>query len=194
MADPLASVILRNTELVEATKDSLAVRGLTLTEATVDHPADQMMAYDALYDSDFVKATLDLQDLPLHGPVHQQLLNVGFTRAHILNPGTLRGDTGNTSGRIHASRGIGKSTVLRRLVPLLHIVFPNVIPVYISLQDSVKKDHFLHERDMCEEIVHQLRLDQHQHLLGPVALGAARASSPLPLVRPRNSSSSSSTS
>jgi len=66
MADPLASVILRNTELVEATKDSLAVRGLTLTEATVDHPADQMMAYDALYDSDFVKATLDLQDLPLH--------------------------------------------------------------------------------------------------------------------------------
>jgi len=107
-----------------------------------------MKAYSALFSSEPFRKSLRLRGDPYHGPTHRQLLHKGFYNASELTTGSFESDRGNTSGRIHASRGIGKSTVLITLVPLLHVLYPNVIPVYVDMQDSIRKNHFLHERDI----------------------------------------------
>jgi len=109
---------------------------LKLTPADVEKKPELVMrAYSDLYGSPAIRAALDLEgEFPLHGPTHQKLLWLGVNKSERLSAGRM-GGSGRSSNIIHATRGIGKSTVLKALVPLLHHVYPNVVPVYLNMQD-----------------------------------------------------------
>ena len=154
-------VLVPTEALMKAT--AVALQGLKLSPRDIRAtPALKMQAYEALYKNEFVRKTLGLQEFPLHGKAHQNLLNVGVVNSEHLGGGHV-GGMGTTSCRIFDSEGIGKSTVLSALVPLLRHMYPKVIPVDINMQECSDKFHFLSQRHITEEIVHQL--DQHT-LLG----------------------------
>jgi len=142
---------------------------LNLTAADVEKPELIMNAYGKLYGSPAIRAALELEgEFPLHGATHQRLLNLGVWKSRGLTLGQMVGG-GRSSNRIHATRGIGKSTVLKALVPLLHYVYPNVVPVYLSMQDCSDEGHFLRERSVFREIGHQLQ--KHHHLAEGISAG-----------------------
>lgn len=90
---------------------------------------------------------------------HRVLLTSIHKKCELLSKNRFVGRNGSHSRMIQGPKGVGKTTVLESYTKLCSIYHPNVIPIYISLDDLNSKESEMDERTIMECVLDKLTSD-----------------------------------
>ena len=134
--------------LIVRAPDAALDAGLLAALAGADTPdAQRLGALSALVTDHLTRHPAfadEAPSLPLfHTVAHAALLRELVTRARALAAGGYKGSNGGPCRTLVGARGIGKTAVLRAFALVAPSAFPSLLPVYLTGQGLMQREHVL---------------------------------------------------